>query len=354
MTEPAGLHQKTFLLLLAAVSIAFFWILLPFYGAVFWGAVLAIIFAPLQRRLTLRLRGRNNVAALLTLLLVLVLVILPLTIISGSLINQGVSLYDSIRSGQLNFGLYFQRAVDALPPYLRMLLAKVDLTSIADVQAKLSASALQASQFVATRALSIGQNTAQFMISFGIMLYLLFFLLRDGQQLSRRIREAVPLSQSYKQHLSQKFTTVVRATVKGNVAVAIVQGMLGGGIFAALGIQGALLWSVVMAFLSLLPAVGASLIWGPVAIYFLLTGSTLKGFVLIAFGMLVIGMVDNVLRPILVGKDTQMPDYVVLISTLGGMALFGLNGFVIGPLVAALFIACWDLHTHGDDDGPAA
>ena len=350
MADSPGLYHKTFLLLLAAVSIAFFWILLPFYGAVFWGAVLAIIFAPLQRRLTAGLRGRNNVAALLTLLLVLVLVILPLTIITASLINQGASLYDSIRSGQLNFGVYFQRAVDALPPYVRTLLAKVDLTSIADLQEKLSASALQASQFVATRALSIGQNTAQFVISFGIMLYLLFFLLRDGPRLSRKIRTAVPLSDLYKQHLIQKFTTVVRATVKGNVAVALVQGTLGGGIFAVLGIQGALLWVVIMAFLSLLPAVGAGLIWAPVAVYFLLTGSTVTGLVLIGFGVLVIGMVDNVLRPILVGKDTQMPDYVVLISTLGGMALFGLNGFVIGPLIAALFIACWDLHAHGIDE----
>ncbi|MBB1208473.1 AI-2E family transporter, partial [Klebsiella pneumoniae] len=114
----------------------------------------------------------------------------------------------------------------------------------------------------------------------------------------------------------------------GNIAVAASQGALGGIIFSILGIQGALLWGVIMGFLSLLPAVGAGLIWAPVAIYFLLTGATIKGAVLIAFGVLVIGMVDNVLRPILVGKDTKMPDYVVLISTLGGMALFGLNGFV--------------------------
>lgn len=344
MPESAGLHQKTFLLLLAMVTIAFFWILWPFYGAVFWGAVLAIIFAPLQRRLVAGLRGRTNLAALLTLALVLLLVILPLIVISMSLISEGVNLYDSIRSGQLNFGHYFQQFVDALPPFVRDQLSRVNLASIADVKEKLSASALQASQFVATRALSIGQNTAQFMISFGIMLYLLFFLLRDGPHLSRRLRIAVPLSLPHKQHLIQKFTTVVRATVKGNIAVAIVQGTLGGAIFAILGIQGALLWGVVMAFLSLLPAVGAGLIWAPVALYFLLTGETLKGSILIGFGVLVIGMVDNVLRPILVGKDTQMPDYVVLISTLGGMALFGLNGFVIGPLVAALFIACWDLH----------
>lgn len=355
MAEPTGstgLHHKTFLLLLAAVTIAFFWILLPFYGAVFWGAVLAIIFAPLQRRLVAALHGRANIASLLTLLLVLLLVILPLTLIAISLVNEGMNLYESIKSGQINFGVYFQRAVDALPPYFRDLLSRFDVQSLSDLQQKLSASAMQTSQFLATRALSIGQNTAHMLIGFGIMMYLLFFLLRDGPQLSRRVRIAVPLSPSHKQHLIKKFTMVVRATVKGNIAVAVVQGTLGGVIFAILGIQGSLLWGAIMAFLSLLPAVGAALIWLPVAVYFLLTGDLVKGFVLIGFGTLVIGMVDNVLRPILVGKDTQMPDYVVLISTLGGMALFGLNGFVIGPLVAALFIACWDLHSIGEGAPP--
>ncbi|HRO28002.1 MAG TPA: AI-2E family transporter, partial [Luteimonas sp.] len=115
------------------------------------------------------------------------------------------------------------------------------------------------------------------------------------------------------------------------------------------GVQGVVLWSVVMAFLSLLPAVGTGLVWGPVAIYFLATGSIVEGVVLIAYGVFVIGLVDNILRPILVGKDTRMPDYVVLISTLGGMVLFGINGFVIGPLIAALFISAWDLFSKQDN-----
>jgi predicted PurR-regulated permease PerM len=139
------------------------------------------------------------------------------------------------------------------------------------------------------------------------------------------------------------FTTVIRATVKGNVVMAIVQGALGGLIFWFLGVHASVLWAVVMAFLSLLPAVGSALVWVPVAIYFLVTGATWQGIVLIAYGVLVIGMVDNVLRPILVGKDTKMPDYVVLISTLGGMAIFGLNGFVIGPVIAAMFMAVWEI-----------
>jgi predicted PurR-regulated permease PerM len=136
---------------------------------------------------------------------------------------------------------------------------------------------------------------------------------------------------------------VVRATVKGNVVVAMAQGALGGVLFWFLGIPAPVLWGVLMAFLSLLPAVGAALVWLPVGIYFLVTGSVGKGAFIIAYGVVVIGLVDNVLRPILVGKDTKMPDFVVLFSTLGGMAIFGFNGFVIGPVIAAMFIAIWDI-----------
>jgi predicted PurR-regulated permease PerM len=143
----------------------------------------------------------------------------------------------------------------------------------------------------------------------------------------------------------------VRATVKGNIAVAAVQGLLGGLIFWILGVQGSLLWGVLMAFLSLLPAIGAGLVWAPAAAYLLMTGDIWRGVILITFCVVVIGLVDNVLRPILVGKDTKMPDWVVLISTLGGMALFGINGFVIGPLIAALFMASWDLYAQGKESG---
>ena len=163
------------------------------------------------------------------------------------------------------------------------------------------------------------------------------------------MRDAIPLSEDLQQNLSAKFTTVIRATVRGNIVVAVVQGALGGIAFWVLGIQGALLWAVLMAFLSLLPAVGTALVWLPVAIYLLATGETWQGIALIAFGVVVIGLVDNVLRPILVGKDTKLPDYVVLFATLGGLAVFGFNGFVIGPLIAAMFMAVWDTLAHGQE-----
>jgi len=202
--------------------------------------------------------------------------------------------------------------------------------------------------------LNIGQNTFDFMVGFVVMLYLLFFLLRDGVALARRIRDAIPLAADHKRELFDKFATVIRATVKGNILVAMSQGALGGLIFAFLGIPGAVLWGVVMAVLSLLPAVGASLVWGPVAIYFFSTGAIWQGVVLSAFGVLVIGLVDNILRPILVGKDTKMPDYLVLLSTLGGLAVFGLNGFVIGPVIAAMFMAVWGIFAPSASDNPGS
>ena len=340
---PSPFQNRVFLILLTLVTVAFGAILWQFHGAVFWGLVLAILFAPLHRRLLRRMPRSPNRAALATLALCMLIVILPMTLIMLSLAQEATGIYDRMKSGELNFGRYLQQIIAALPVWAAGLLDRFHLTTLDELQQKLSSVAVQASQFVATKALNIGQNTLEFVVSFGIMLYLLFFLLRDGAALATRIGNAIPLAQEHKHQLSSKFTTVIRATVKGNIVVAASQGALGGLIFWILGIQGPVLWGVAMAFLSLLPAVGAGLVWGPVALYFLATGAVWQSVVLTLYGVGVIGLVDNVLRPILVGKDTKMPDYVVLISTLGGMAIFGLTGFVIGPAIAALFIASWDL-----------
>jgi predicted PurR-regulated permease PerM len=338
-----GLEDKTFLWLIVAVSLAFAWILWPFYGAVFWGAILAILFAPLYRRLLRSMRQRRTLAALATVMIILLIVIVPLTLTAALLLQEGFSVYERIQSGELNIGRYFQQVFGALPAWVVSLLDRFELTNLDMLQQRLSASLMKGSQFLAAQAFNIGQNTFDWILKLFLVLYLLFFLLRDGDELSRRIKQAIPLYAEQQRDLFDKFTAVIRATVKGSVVVAIVQGALGGLIFWFLGIHAPVLWAVLMAFLSLLPAVGAGLVWLPVAIYFLVTGGTWEGVVLIAYGVLVIGLVDNILRPILVGKETKIPDYVVLISTLGGMAIFGINGFVIGPVIAAMFMAVWDI-----------
>lgn len=346
----SALENKTFLLLLLLVTLAFFWVLWPFYGAVFWGAIFALMFSPLFLRLLRKMPKKRTLAAVLTVSIILVLVILPVGFISAMLAQEAVSVYQRVQSGELSVSRYFQQVFDALPAWTTGLLERSGLNNLGLIQARISESLTKGSQFIATQALGIGQNAFDFFVSFFIMLYLLFFFLRDGSALSRRIREAIPLEADIKRNLFSKFTTVIRATVKGNIAVAMLQGALGGLIFWILGIHAPVLWGTLMAFLSLLPAVGAALVWIPVAIYFLATGAVWQGVVLIAFGVLVIGLVDNILRPVLVGKDTKMPDYVVLVSTIGGMSLFGLNGFVIGPVIAAMFMAAWDIFAKARQD----
>ena len=346
LIQSPAFENKVFLVLLSVISLALLWVLWPYYGAVFWGSVFAFMFTPLYKRLLKALRNKDTWAALLTLLVILLLVILPIALISVLLMQEATSVYARVQSGELSIASYFQQIYNALPAWVTELLNRSGLSNLSLVQEKLSSSLAKGSQFLATQVLSIGQNTFDFVVGFFVMLYLMFFLLRDGAALCRRIGQAVPLDSEIKYSLASKFATVIRATVKGNIVIAVLQGVLGGIAFWALGVHAPILWGTVMAFLSLLPAVGAALVWLPVAIYFLATGAVLKGVALIVFGVMVVGLVDNVLRPVLVGKDTQMPDYVVLISTLGGMAIFGLNGFVIGPVVAAMFMAAWEIFTN--------
>ncbi|MED7670025.1 AI-2E family transporter [Pseudomonas moraviensis subsp. stanleyae] len=338
-----SLQFKSLTVLLVLVTVAFIWILLPFYGAVFWAVILGILFAPVQRRVQLQFGWPRNVTSLCTLSLCLVIAILPVIIVSILLVQEGATVYKNIESGELDIAAYLAQFKHSLPPYFQNLLDRFGVGELDSLREKIVKAAMQGSQVLATQAFSFGQGTFEFVVSFFIMLYLLFFFLRDGPELARKMRTAVPLEENHKRRLQLKFNRVVRATVKGNVLVAVTQGALGGAIFWFLDIPSALLWAVLMAFLSLLPAVGAGIVWAPVAVYFLLSGMIWQGVVLGLFGVFVIGLVDNVLRPILVGKDTKMPDYLILVSTLGGLAVFGLNGFVIGPLIAALFLSSWAL-----------
>ena len=337
-------QQRTLVILLIAVSLAFGWILLPFYGTIMWGAIIALLFTPLYRRLLPRMQQRRTAAALVTLLVVLLVVVLPFALVTATLAREAAGVYQHIDSGEWDPALYLRGVFDALPGWATGLLERFGFKDFDTLQRQLVTSLKQASQLIGKQALGIGLNTFDVVASLFITLYLAFFLIRDGGGVVRALREALPLAPAHKQELAEKFVTVVRATVKGNLLVAAIQGMLGGLAFWFLGVGGALLWAVLMAFLSLLPAVGAGLVWLPVALFFLVTGDIGKGLALIAWGVLVIGLVDNLLRPMLVGKDTRMPDYLVMITTLGGMAVFGINGFVLGPAIAAMFIATWHIY----------
>jgi len=338
------IEHRALLLLVVAVSFALGWVLLPFYGVLLWSVIVALLFAPLHRRLLGRMRHRRTLAALLTTLTAVVIVVVPFVLLSAALAHEAAGLYARIQSGETSPTPYLRGVFDALPRWAATLLEHLGLADFDTLQRWLSTKLEQASGFIANQAFSLGQNTFDFAASLLITPYLAFFLIRDGDRIVHAVRRALPLTPAHKQELLDKFSAVIRSTVRGNMIVAAIQGALGGLAFWFLGVRGALLWAVVMAFLSLLPAIGAALVWLPVAIWFFVTGAIWKSIALVAWGMFVIGLVDNLLRPRLVGKVTLMPDYVVMITTLGGMVLFGINGFVLGPVIAAMFFAVWHLY----------
>lgn len=338
LTQRIGFH-----VMLTFVTIAFIAIVLPFYSAILWAVVFAILFYPVHARLERALGGRRNTAAGLSMLICLCLVIVPGLLIFSSLVRQAGQLYQRIQSGEIDIRQLLRQLEEAVPDVVRDRLQTWELSGFSELRDRLSSGLLESGSFFAGRALSFGQNTVQFLIAFGIMLYLLFFLFRDGRELAQAIKRAIPLSDDHTGQFAARFTSVVRATVRGNVIIAALQGLIGGIAFWALGLKPAFLWGVAMAILSLLPAVGAALVWVPAALYLALSGLWGKALVLVLVGVFVIGLIDNLLRPPLVGQETRLPDYVVLISTVGGISLLGMNGFVIGPLIAALFIAAWSI-----------
>ncbi|AVZ00148.1 MULTISPECIES: AI-2E family transporter [Lelliottia] len=346
-----GLTKGFFILILAIVSVAFFDILAPYFSAVLWASILAVIFHPVKNKLRGWVGERNGVASLLTLLVICLIVFTPLIVILSSLAIELNVVYTKLQHTNPQFPEVVASLFSHLPDWARNFLVEHNLDNASQIQQKLSDVALKGGQYLAGSAFLIGKGTFGFAISFGVMIYLLFFLLKDGPYLVRQILDSLPLSDFVKQHLFAKFAAVSRATVKGTAVVAVVQGILGGIAFYIAGIDGSVLWGALMAFLSLIPAVGSAIIWVPAAIFLFATQQLWQGFFIVGFFVIIVGLVDNILRPLLVGKDTKMPDYLILISTLGGMEIYGINGFVIGPLVAALFIACWNLLSGRDHAG---
>lgn len=328
---------------LSTVALAL--IVADFAGAMLWAALAALLFQPLFQRLLARWPARRNTAAAVTMLIITVAVVIPALVIASLVIDQAAGVYVQMRSGQINIASYFQQVQDALPARLQTVLSSSGLDSVERIQARLSQIVSSSVSTIARQALSIGANAAAFVLAFGVGLYVTYFLLRDGERIGPAIVRALPLEPAAAERIAEKFVAVVRATIKGSGVVALVQGALGAITFWVVGLPAALLWGMLMAIAALLPAVGPAIIWGPVAIYLLATAAIWQAVVVLVSGVLVIGLADNILRPILVGRDTGIPDWLVLVTTLGGIGVMGLSGIVVGPLAGALFITGWQILT---------
>jgi predicted PurR-regulated permease PerM len=332
------------LLLVLGVSLLFLAVAWPFLKPLLLGALLAGLSHPLFRWLTRVLRGRASLAAALTLLILFVIVAGPLSAFVGVVVQQAIGVSnDAIPWVQQHLGPATAfNAHDWLVRRFPSLAAYVpQQEQIADNAGKV-AKAIGA--FLVAGATQVTAGTATFLLNLFIMLYAMFFFLRDGRSILEKILYYTPLSHADELRVLERLTSVTRATIKGTLVIGIIQGALAGLGFWVAGLDGAAFWGTIMAVLSVIPGIGAALIWVPAVIYLFVIGDTWTAVLLLTWCAAVVGTVDNLLRPTLVGKDAKMPDLLILIGTLGGLFLFGPMGFIVGPLVCGLFLTVWDIY----------
>jgi predicted PurR-regulated permease PerM len=326
----------SFLFLLGiGMTVLFFGLIRSFLLALLLGAVMAGLAHPAYMRISKLFGNRKGIAAAVTVVLSLSLIIVPLLLFVGILFGEAISISASAEK-------WLEKMVQEQPirkiPQLQPLLPYQD-----KIMQKAGQLAEKTGTFVAHSLAAGAKGTAEFFLMLFVMLYGAFYFLIHGRAILDAVLRHTPLSEDEKHRLLSTFTSVARATLKGTLVIGIVQGGLAGLSFWIAGIKGTVFWSAIMAVLSIIPGIGAPLIWVPVVAYLALSGQAVAAVGVGLWCAVVVGTADNVLRPILVGKDTQMPDLLVLVTTLGGLALFGAVGMVVGPIIGALYITVWTL-----------
>jgi predicted PurR-regulated permease PerM len=335
--ESSERFRKGFVLVMTVIYvIAFLALISGFTVPLLLAAVFSGIVYPLYSRLQKVLGGRNTLASLTTLLISLVVIVVPLMFLLGLVAEQAIQVTEEVKpwiQQQLSESPQDESELPSWIPFAEKLEPYQE-----EISAKVAEIAGKAGVYLADSLVKLTQGTVVFFLDLFVMLYAMFFFLIKGPSLMETIMGYMPLSQTDKQKMVQVGLSVSRATVKGTLVIGIIQGTLGGLGFAVAGIDAAVFWGAVMAVLSVLPGIGATLVWAPAVVYLLMSGQTVAGLGLLVWCAGVVGTVDNFLRPMLVGRDTEMPDLLILLSTLGGLVLFGASGLVLGPMLAALFM----------------
>lgn len=338
--ETSRIQNIIFFTALVLVTILFLYLLKPFFLPIFWAAVVASIFNPLFRRLNGKF-NRPTLSSAIVLMMVIFIIILPGGIIGSLLFNESMQMYNALNTGSDDIGKSIETITGAIKtnPYVAKL--HIDEKLLTD---KFSDIVKSISNFMFMHLKDITQNTLLFVVQFAVMLYTLFFFIRDGSKFLEMVMKLITIGQNRERVLYERFVATARATLKVTLIIGGLQGILGGILFFITGIEGALIWGVVMVIMAIIPVVGCSIIWAPAGVVMLLTGHVWEGILILISGVLVISMVDNFLRPILLGKDIQMHPLLIFLSTLGGISLFGLSGFVIGPIITSLLLAIWAMY----------
>jgi predicted PurR-regulated permease PerM len=334
------LRKIVLVVLVSAVTLLFLWMIREFLLALLFAALLSGMLAPAYKKLLVRARGRKNVAAGIVVCLLIVLVVGPLIGLAALASAQAVELAraaDQLRRG-LTGGSLVHRLVERFPSlsFLEQYREQV--------LARLGELGSEAGKMVVGLFTTAASETLSFFVVAFVLFYATFYFLVSGRSTLRKILYYSPLPQEDEERIVGRFLSVARATLKGTLVVGVVQGTLGGLGFWVAGLSGPVFWGVCMTALSVVPSVGTALVWIPGVLYLFAVGRTLAAILLLIWCALGVGSIDNFLRPALVGKDTELPDLLILLSTLGGIVLFGMVGFVVGPIVASLFVTVWEIY----------
>jgi predicted PurR-regulated permease PerM len=333
--------RKAFLLLLVGgLTVALVVMLQEFLLTILVTAVISGLLYPLYTRICDRLGGRDTLAAALTVLLTLVMVVAPLLGIISLVVTQAVGITENIRPIVDRFvtePTYLDQLLRQLPgySYLEPFRSQI-LSTVGDVVNSIGA-------FLVGSLSSTTRGTVSFLFHFFIGLYTMFFFFIDGPGMLNAILDHLPLHHDEKDLLKERFVSITRATVKGTLIIGVLQGVMAGLAFWVVGIPNTTFWTVVMVVMSILPLIGGAIVWVPACVFLFATGEVANAILLALFCGLVVGSVDNVLRPRLVGHDTKLHDLIILFSTLGGLIVFGPLGFIIGPILAGLFVTAWQI-----------
>ncbi len=341
MLDPDRFRRLFILILALSISAVFFQMIRGFALAVLLAGIFAGMTYPLFCRLTRWFRGRKKLASIVTIFVVLVLIILPVTAFLGIVAAQALEIAQGVApwvERQIAQPSEIERRLNEIP-FVQALAPYHD-----HIAAKLAEFAGKVGTFLVNSVAAGTRGTAVFFFQLFVMLYAMFFFLLDGKTLLNKILYLMPMTTEQEMKMVDRFTSVARATIKGTLIIGIVQGGLAGLAFGVVGIKGAAFWGTVMAVLSIIPGVGTALVWVPAVVYLAAIGRFSAAILLFIWCAAVVGTVDNLLRPWLVGKDTKMPDLLILLGTLGGLLLFGATGIIIGPIVAALFVTVWEIY----------
>lgn len=334
------IQSYTFIALLAGISLIFIWMLRPYLYAIFWAAVLAVIFYPLYKKIAGPNEHKKSLAAGLTLIIIVLLFLIPLAGIISLVTKQALDLYQQFGNKETVYNIG-----EAVKQFLSWPIIKnsVGDISLNDITQKLSSWGDDIAKFVYQGLSSGGQSTLRFIIQFFIMLYALFYFFKDGKRILKKLIYLIPLGDRYEKLFFEKFTSTTKATIKGTLVIGLIQGVIGTIAFLITGVPASAFWGLIMIVFSIIPGLGAAIIMVPAALIMLLLGNFWQAIVIVIF-LTIASLIDNLLRGPLVGKDTQMHPLLIFFATLGGLLAFGITGIIIGPVITAFFLSIWEIY----------